>query len=154
DAAPRHDGRAGRVHGRAARRAEPLPDRPVLLVQRRLEHLRPRLLGFWLPHGAIAQLVERFHGMEEVRGSIPLSSTSANALLMPNRTDAAEQSVGSLLGPPRVPLHHAAEADRRYRSDLHASQRGRSSGRIEAMNARDSCWSATTTDPTSPFGRP
>ena len=27
------------------------------------------------PHGAIAQLVERFHGMEEVRGSIPLSST-------------------------------------------------------------------------------
>ena len=25
--------------------------------------------------GAIAQLVERFHGMEEVRGSIPLSST-------------------------------------------------------------------------------
>ena len=27
------------------------------------------------PYGAIAQLVERFHGMEEVRGSIPLSST-------------------------------------------------------------------------------
>ena len=27
------------------------------------------------PFGAIAQLVERFHGMEEVRGSIPLSST-------------------------------------------------------------------------------
>ena len=26
--------------------------------------------------GAIAQLVERFHGMEEVRGSIPLSSTT------------------------------------------------------------------------------
>jgi hypothetical protein len=25
--------------------------------------------------GALAQLVERFHGMEEVRGSIPLSST-------------------------------------------------------------------------------
>ena len=25
--------------------------------------------------GAVAQLVERFHGMEEVRGSIPLSST-------------------------------------------------------------------------------
>ena len=28
--------------------------------------------------GAIAQLVERFHGMEEVRGSIPLSSTGTN----------------------------------------------------------------------------
>ena len=26
--------------------------------------------------GALAQLVERFHGMEEVRGSIPLGSTS------------------------------------------------------------------------------
>ena len=25
--------------------------------------------------GAVAQLVERFHGMEEARGSIPLSST-------------------------------------------------------------------------------
>ena len=32
------------------------------------------MLG-WRPLGAIAQLVERFHGMEEVRGSIPLSST-------------------------------------------------------------------------------
>jgi hypothetical protein len=28
------------------------------------------------PYGAIAQLVERFHGMEEVEGSIPSSSTS------------------------------------------------------------------------------
>lgn len=28
-----------------------------------------------IKEGAIAQLVERFHGMEEVRGSIPLSST-------------------------------------------------------------------------------
>ena len=26
-------------------------------------------------HGALAQLVARFHGMEEVRGSSPLSST-------------------------------------------------------------------------------
>src|SRR5690606_5338709 len=32
-----------------------------------------------LPPGAIAQVVERFHGMEEVRGSNPLSSTSADA---------------------------------------------------------------------------
>jgi hypothetical protein len=31
----------------------------------------------WLVHaqGALAQLVARFHGMEEVRGSSPLSST-------------------------------------------------------------------------------
>ena len=27
--------------------------------------------------GAIAQLAERFHGMEEVKGSIPFSSTMA-----------------------------------------------------------------------------
>ena len=26
-------------------------------------------------HGAVAQLAERLHGMQEVRGSIPLSST-------------------------------------------------------------------------------
>ena len=29
-----------------------------------------------LSFGAVAQLAERFHGMEEVRGSIPLSSTN------------------------------------------------------------------------------
>ena len=29
----------------------------------------------YVPHGALAQLVERFHGMEEVRSSILLSST-------------------------------------------------------------------------------
>ena len=32
--------------------------------------------------GAIAQLVERFHGMEEVRGSIPLSSTATKASMI------------------------------------------------------------------------
>ena len=31
--------------------------------------------------GAIAQLAERFHGMEEVEGSIPSSSTSGNLCL-------------------------------------------------------------------------
>ncbi len=30
--------------------------------------------------GAVAQLAERFHGMEEVRGSIPLSSTRKSAM--------------------------------------------------------------------------
>jgi hypothetical protein len=33
------------------------------------------LVSFADPIGAIAQLVERFHGMEEVRSSILLSST-------------------------------------------------------------------------------
>ena len=28
-----------------------------------------------VPQGAVAQLAERLHGMQEVRGSIPLSST-------------------------------------------------------------------------------
>ena len=44
--------------------------------------LTPRLgtalLGgivFHTRNGAIAQLAERFHGMEEVKGSIPFSST-------------------------------------------------------------------------------
>ena len=31
------------------------------------------------PVGAIAQLAERFHGMEEVKGSIPFSSTRSEA---------------------------------------------------------------------------
>jgi hypothetical protein len=34
------------------------------------------LVTYAVPFGAIAQLVERFHGMEEVRSSILLSSTS------------------------------------------------------------------------------
>ena len=33
-----------------------------------------------VPFGAVAQLAERFHGMEEVRGSIPLSSTVEDLL--------------------------------------------------------------------------
>ena len=32
------------------------------------------------PFGAMAQLVARFHGMEEVRGSNPLSSTRSDVL--------------------------------------------------------------------------
>ena len=31
------------------------------------------------PHGAIAQLVERLNGIQEVRGSIPLGSTKKNS---------------------------------------------------------------------------
>ena len=38
------------------------------------EKSRPPLVS-WPPLGAVAQLVEHFHGMEGVRGSIPLSST-------------------------------------------------------------------------------
>ena len=34
-----------------------------------------RLKVWWMPHGAVAQLVAHFHGMEGVRGSNPLSST-------------------------------------------------------------------------------
>ncbi|SPA25088.1 hypothetical protein CBM2637_A170422 [Cupriavidus taiwanensis] len=33
----------------------------------------------WKYHGAIAQLGERLHGMQEVSGSIPLSSTKIQA---------------------------------------------------------------------------
>ena len=34
------------------------------------------------PQGPLAQLVERFHGMEEVNGSIPLGSTNKNSAQM------------------------------------------------------------------------
>ena len=46
-----------------------------------------------VPHsfGAVAQLAERFHGMEEVRGSIPLSSTNETLVLQGFR-DAAEMA--------------------------------------------------------------
>ena len=33
-----------------------------------------------VPNGAVAQLAEHFHGMEGVRGSIPLSSTRSDAI--------------------------------------------------------------------------
>ena len=42
----------------------------------------PRLpLGLRGDFGAVAQLVERLHGMEEARGSIPLSSTISSTIL-------------------------------------------------------------------------
>ena len=39
------------------------------------------LVAFYQHCGAIAQLGERLHGMQEVSGSIPLSSTKSNCLL-------------------------------------------------------------------------
>jgi len=33
-----------------------------------------------VPYGAVAQLAERLHGMQEVRGSIPLSSTNNHSI--------------------------------------------------------------------------
>ena len=42
--------------------------------------------GWLRPHlGALAQLVARFHGMEEVRGSSPLSSTIVMSRVMCDR---------------------------------------------------------------------
>ena len=74
------DGRVGR---RRLRRSAIVVDRTAPSVS-----LRSRF-------GAVAQLVERFHGMEEVRGSIPLSST-------PRRTPGAgggcDQSAAVLCG--------------------------------------------------------
>ena len=40
-------------------------------------------VSFALRFGAVAQLAERFHGMEEVRGSIPLSSTIGEPSFLP-----------------------------------------------------------------------
>ncbi len=39
------------------------------------------MLGLRPRFGALAQLVERFHGMEEARGSNPLSSTQPRTLV-------------------------------------------------------------------------
>ena len=54
----------------------------ILVTLERLTHpiregvrLTPRWYDRAVILGAIAQLVERFHGMEEVRGSIPLGFT-------------------------------------------------------------------------------
>ena len=38
--------------------------------------------------GGIAQLGERLHGMQEVSGSIPLTSTKRNVVLRPHRLEA------------------------------------------------------------------
>jgi hypothetical protein len=37
-------------------------------------------LDAWITHGGLAQLGERLHGMQEVRGSSPLSSTLTEVL--------------------------------------------------------------------------
>ena len=63
--------------GRLGRRRR-LPNGRRRALARRVRSVvnRRRLIGIVVGRfGAIAQLVERFHGMEEVRGSIPLSST-------------------------------------------------------------------------------
>ena len=52
------------------------------------------------PRGAVAQLVERFHGMEEVRGSIPLSSTRSAQVIatVPRLLRVTSIAVGSSWG--------------------------------------------------------
>lgn len=45
--------------------------------------------------GAIAQLVARFHGMEEVAGSIPASSTTRTLILIQKRECEQNPSVPS-----------------------------------------------------------
>jgi hypothetical protein len=48
-------------------------------------------------HGAIAQLVERFHGMEEARGSIPRSSTLSEVTSPPSVARSAAWMLGGLV---------------------------------------------------------
>jgi hypothetical protein len=45
-------------------------------VQEWLDVLHPRTLKYRAFNGAIAQLGERLHGMQEVAGSIPAGSTN------------------------------------------------------------------------------
>src|SRR6218665_2977494 len=52
-------------------------------------HTRRRVL-----HGAIAQLGERYNGIVEVSGSIPLSSTNLSSTIFPNRFVLSPSSRG------------------------------------------------------------
>ena len=45
-----------------------------------------------LSQGPLAHLVERFHGMEEVAGSIPARSTSSNRRLYPCQRSAQREA--------------------------------------------------------------
>jgi hypothetical protein len=50
-----------------------------------------------VPNGAVAQLAEHFHGMEGVRGSIPLSSTrSEHVFALPGEIFQVGESGGEL----------------------------------------------------------
>ena len=51
-------------------------------------------------HGAMAQLVARFHGMEEVRGSNPLSSTSSDVVEHLTSVDVGARAANGSLGFP------------------------------------------------------
>ena len=73
-----------------------------------------RAVSFGVDCGAIAQLVERFHGMEEVKGSIPFSSTPVLVAtgIRPKAADdgwsltgrfAHRRSLG-MLSPPNRPM--------------------------------------------------
>jgi hypothetical protein len=49
------------------------------------------------PHGAIAQLVERIHGMDEAAGSIPASSTAAGLLTLHESLERAGFALGGFV---------------------------------------------------------
>ena len=51
---------------------------------RKVGALRPNRSATFLENGAIAQLGERFNGIEEVVGSIPSGSTIINSLILLN----------------------------------------------------------------------
>ena len=52
-----------------------------------------------LRHGAIAQLGERLHGMQEVRGSIPLGSTISHFDVEMPASTLKEKAVSSVRWP-------------------------------------------------------
>ena len=76
----RHTARAGDVRRRAARFGSAVPERLRSVTGLRADE-----------HGAMAQLVARFHGMEEVRGSNPLSSTTRSRPPPHGGADACRQ---------------------------------------------------------------
>ncbi len=82
----------------------PLTDKSVLTGKQGLHRMRLALKGARLPIiGAIAQLGERLHGMQEVGGSIPLAppnSGSRRFSALPEKRSAAKVARSFRLAPP------------------------------------------------------
>ena len=84
------------------------------------------------PYGAIAQLVERFHGMEEVKGSIPFSSTTTNACEGPVTDWSLAGSVageGYSSVTRELPPHREGDPRLRFVLGVQVAQRDRSPAR-------------------------
>src|SRR5439155_20379664 len=77
--------RRGAVHQRSGRRGRSAASRPSEIWLTRCEHraICASPLGFLPPCGAVAQLGERWNGIQEVEGSTPFGSTCHSTCYTP-----------------------------------------------------------------------